>query len=416
MYSPTTNNATDIKLIFLVSQPRAGSTLLQLMLAGSPEIATTAEPWIALHPLFALRDQGMQASFNADLARASLENFLEAIGADRDFYREQVAAFLSGFYSAAIQKQGKKFFLDKTPRYYYVVEELAHLFPNARFIILFRNPLAILASILNTWVGKNLGGLINYLEDLLLAPSLLLKFLRNHPDTSIRVSYEQIVTNPHVELDKICRFLQIDFDNAMLDYGARIDSIWKMGDTVGIRKSTKPVTDSVNRWKQSFITEETRSLAQSYLKYLGRSTVTEMGYPFDELLHRVKDSKPRAETGAFPLDDMLSVSAAFTSARDMRRAAFKAVMDRKTVGSDIRVKDIDWTPVFESMAKEAVLPQIQYLNKTINDLKVEVNRPRAELRRLQSELDRVYRTLSWRVTAPLRNSKILSRFFSRKTG
>ena len=104
-------------LIFLISQPRSGSTLLQMILAGNHEIATTSEPWIALQPLFALHHERFQATYNAELARTATENFLRAIDVDKDYYRKQVAFFLSGIYNAALKKQGKKFFLDKTPRY-----------------------------------------------------------------------------------------------------------------------------------------------------------------------------------------------------------------------------------------------------------------------------------------------------------
>lgn len=37
-------------LIFLISQPRAGSTMLQKVLGSHPEIHTVSEPWVALPP------------------------------------------------------------------------------------------------------------------------------------------------------------------------------------------------------------------------------------------------------------------------------------------------------------------------------------------------------------------------------
>jgi len=43
------------QLTFVVSLPRSGSTLLQKMLAVSPDIASSAEPWLML-PFWGLRD------------------------------------------------------------------------------------------------------------------------------------------------------------------------------------------------------------------------------------------------------------------------------------------------------------------------------------------------------------------------
>ena len=39
-------------LIFIISQPRSGSTLLQRMLSGNKDIKASAETWLMLHPLY----------------------------------------------------------------------------------------------------------------------------------------------------------------------------------------------------------------------------------------------------------------------------------------------------------------------------------------------------------------------------
>jgi len=62
-------------------------------------------------------------------------------------------------YNRALEVAGKRFFLDKTPRYYFIIPELKNVFPEAKFIILLRNPLAVLSSILNTWFQNNLQAL-----------------------------------------------------------------------------------------------------------------------------------------------------------------------------------------------------------------------------------------------------------------
>ena len=67
---------TDRHLIFIVSQPRAGSTLLQSLLAGCEGVHTTAEPWLMLHPLYARRETGHTADYDATLAARALDDFL----------------------------------------------------------------------------------------------------------------------------------------------------------------------------------------------------------------------------------------------------------------------------------------------------------------------------------------------------
>ena len=74
-------------LIFILSQPRAGSTLLQRMLASHPEVHTLSEPWVMLHPLYALRTAGYQAEYNYRAAQEALRVFVEALpGGAEDYY------------------------------------------------------------------------------------------------------------------------------------------------------------------------------------------------------------------------------------------------------------------------------------------------------------------------------------------
>ena len=163
-------------LIFLISQPRAGSSLLQLILSGHKDIATTSEPWIALHPVYALRDKGIRAEYDSILARKTLKDFLEQSGINESYYKSQIASLLLALYKHPLERQGARYFLDKTPRYYNIIPELKELFPKARFIILFRNPLAVLNSILETWVKDDWIRLnTRYRNDLLVAPLKLIE-------------------------------------------------------------------------------------------------------------------------------------------------------------------------------------------------------------------------------------------------
>ena len=103
-------------LIFLISQPRAGSTLLQRMLATHPEIYTTSEPWLMLHPLYALRPEGYEAEYNADWAQSAVRDFLQALPGGEDEYLEGVRRMYTYLYERAFAGSGKRYFLDKTPR------------------------------------------------------------------------------------------------------------------------------------------------------------------------------------------------------------------------------------------------------------------------------------------------------------
>ncbi|HEB84149.1 MAG TPA: sulfotransferase, partial [Bacteroidetes bacterium] len=166
-------------LIFVVSQPRAGSTLLQRILGGHPQVHTTAEPWIMLHPLFGLKKSGIHAAYDHALGRQALEDFCSTLPDGREACLRAVRAMGLELYNSALAGTGKSRFLDKTPRYYFILPELSEVFPRASLVLLFRNPLAVLSSILDSWLswGKwwENEAIAQYRYDLLEAPRRLIE-------------------------------------------------------------------------------------------------------------------------------------------------------------------------------------------------------------------------------------------------
>lgn len=283
------NNVSSKNLIFLISQPRAGSTMLQLILSAYPDIATTSEPWIALHPFFALKEHGIDARYNAILAREALKEFLTQSGSDETFYKEQVSHFLNTFYQKAMKHQGKKYFLDKTPRYYLIIDELMETFSDARFIFLVRHPLAVLNSIMKTWVKDDYKRLGLFKDDLLLAPRLIVDACKRYSDRSYVLKYEDFVSNPENVLGKICDYIGVDYSDDMLDYGKRRPD-WKFGDPVGIHKSSRPSADSLRSWEKGFESEQLNLLLYSYLEDLGEGLIETMGYDYKDIISNIPRS------------------------------------------------------------------------------------------------------------------------------
>lgn len=75
-------------LIFLISQPRSGSTLTQRILGSHPDIHTLAEPWLMLHPSYGMKSVGYDAEYNADWARTIVQQFLQKLPTGEKTYYE----------------------------------------------------------------------------------------------------------------------------------------------------------------------------------------------------------------------------------------------------------------------------------------------------------------------------------------
>jgi len=283
-------------LIFIISQPRSGSTLLQRVLAGHPDILTSAETWLMLHPLYGLRREGVTTEYESAWARTGVKEFLTHYTDGLDTYDQGIRAFSQTIYGNALNRAGKTYFLDKTPRYYYVAQELYRVLPKAQFIFLLRNPMAVLASELNTYVKDNLRFLSAFRDDLLLAPQMILDAIDHMGSRANVVHYETFVRNPANAIANLCERLGLDYHQDMLSYADTPAPQGKMNDPVGIHRHASPSTASVDRWKEMADDSQKRHFAMSYLNALGPATISKLGYSYEDISHAI------SATGANTLD------------------------------------------------------------------------------------------------------------------
>ena len=278
-------------LIFLISQPRAGSTLLQRMLGSHPEIHTVSEPWLMLHPLYGLRAEGHEAEYNVPSAWEGLQTFFRALPNGEEDFIEGMRRMYSYLYSKALTASGKRYFLDKTPRYYFVIPELWRVFPRAHYIILLRNPLAILSSMINTWI-EQLFSLYSNKHDLIQAPHFLLRGKEILKGKAIVVHYEDLLKDPEREIRKICEAIGITFVPEMIEYGRHDLPHWHFGDQKEVYQHTQPISQNAEKWMYAIDDPQTWRLTRDYLQLLGRETVEQMGYSYERLWNILGEHRP----------------------------------------------------------------------------------------------------------------------------
>lgn len=310
-------------LIFIISQPRAGSTLLQRILAGHPTLRTSAEPWLMLHPVYALRTEGVQAEFDSDWARSALNDFLTHYADGEETYLKAIRAMANVLYGRALAGTGKTYFIDKTPRYYFIIPELYRLFPKASFIFLVRNPLGVLYSVLSTWVQGNWPVLAKYRHDLLSAPQRILEGIDIVGRNGAVVRYEQLVSDPCRITSSLCSMLGLAFDPEMLRYGDREAPKGSWGDETGIHKYQSPTIERRDNWLHLADTMQMKHFALAYLNTLGPSLVERLGYSFEELIHPFNTIKHPGPRGYFPWNIAIRPSESWT--RKDRLDAYRAM-------------------------------------------------------------------------------------------
>lgn len=277
-------------LVFLISQPRSGSTLLQRLLDGHSDIQTSAETWLMLHPVYGMRRDGIQTDYRSDWAATGVEEFLDNYAEGRKTYVSGLRSFAETIYGRVLESHGKKYFLDKTPRYTMIVPELVELFPKARYLLLIRNPLAVLSSELRTYIGDKYWRLGDFAPDLLDAPQRLVEARETCGSQGMTIHYENLVEDPERSIREICSHLSIDFQPDMLEYGNRPAPVGRMNDPTGIHQHSRPTVGSLDKWKDLGRNSQHRLFALRYLEQLGAETLTSLGYDPAALEAGVRES------------------------------------------------------------------------------------------------------------------------------
>ena len=111
-------------IVFLISQPRSGSSLLQQLLSSHPSIASLPEPWFMLPLVYTYKYPGTESDYNSRFANICLHDYLQRFDNGKELYKHYLKNLALKLYDLALADQeGAQYFLDKTPRYYHIIEE-----------------------------------------------------------------------------------------------------------------------------------------------------------------------------------------------------------------------------------------------------------------------------------------------------
>jgi hypothetical protein len=235
-----------IQPIFIFSLPRSGSTLLQKILGTHPEISTTSEPWILLPCVFSLRDQGILTEYSHWRSAVAIKDFCRTLPQGEYDYYNEIQNFIISLY--AKNSGNERYFLDKTPRYHLIIEDIMRIFPNGKFIFLWRNPLAIVASIIESF-GHGYWNLYDYRIDLFKGLTNLLEMFDKAEVHLHSLRYEDLVSNPQSECERIFRYLDLPFDPDILITFKTVNLAGEFGDQIGINKYASIDNSSLEKWK-----------------------------------------------------------------------------------------------------------------------------------------------------------------------
>lgn len=243
-------SSTGSPIVFLLSAPRSGSTLVRVVLAGHADLF--CPPELHLLPFGTIRERATELSAAAPFLA---EGLIRAVMALRECTPDEAKALVSEWQEAGLETAdvyrrlqewaGSRMVIDKSPSYgqsLATLEQSRQWFPDARYIFLFRHPGAVMESFVRNRFDKLFRAASgDPWENAEIAwrdiNRNLLAFRESLPSSSwIEIRYEDFVARPAQSVREICAFLGIAYDDALLkiDEGNRLtDGVHSLSLSIG---------------------------------------------------------------------------------------------------------------------------------------------------------------------------------------
>lgn len=276
--------------IFLISLPRSGSTLLQKNLMVHPSIASHSEPWFLLPLIYGMKSKGIKTEYGQKSATIALGHLYESLGS-KSKYKGEVKKFALNMYKY-LSEDKVQFFLDKTPRYFYILEDLIDIFPEAKFIVLLRNPVSVFASNIEAFSGNSIRRLDHLDNDFKKGPEKIARFLDLHGNKNnvLSITYENLTSSPESSLKKVCQFLGVDFVPEMVtDFSSQ--SLEGYGDHLGAKRF-KVIKKDESKWKKIIDSRLRKKELLSYLEHYSDRYLEHAAFSKKSLIEEVQLYKP----------------------------------------------------------------------------------------------------------------------------
>jgi len=286
-----------MKPIFLISLPRSGSTLLQSLLMRHPEIRSTSEPWIMLPLVYMTREGGTVTEYDHSLSQCAINDFINFLPGGKNTFKEHLNKFVTNLYASSCTNQ-ESYFLDKTPRYYLIINELAELFPEAKFIFLTRNPAQVVSSIISSFSNNNLRNLHWYQVDLQKGIERIAQGMGNLSERKIHVTYEKLIHNPETELNKILSFLELEWSSDIKDDNTLLNLSGSLGDKFGDHRFEAIENQSLDKWKHTFSEWARKKYLIRFIQSIDPIILSDYGYGKEELISEVRTLPSRLTLGS----------------------------------------------------------------------------------------------------------------------
>jgi Sulfotransferase family len=289
----------DERACLIAGAAKSGTTLLVSLLDSHPQLLVMPQD-TAYFPTVLTKygPRGRRAQFDY-LTKESWTNVLfgfQAMRGRQDYAEFPKKAFLETFERAAFDPANErrdllalmmesyanvitipldrvKRWVEKTPANRNYVPEIFARFPKAKLLVTMRDPRALLAAqIALEKTRKTRRFSVYYVIAHWRAAANLATKIRRNEIPGLVVSYEDLALYPSQSMEKVCQYLEIDFDPDVVLNPTKVGRSWAGNSAAGVR-FTEISTEPVTRWTGELNEDEI-----GWVEMHCRDLMSEFGY------------------------------------------------------------------------------------------------------------------------------------------
>lgn len=333
------------KVFFVAGPPRSGSTLLARMLGAHSKIYSRPEPHL-LTPLAHLGyyEKVDKAAYDAVLAAESVREFVKDLPNGEQDYIDACRAYTDTLYHRMLSRHpDASLFLDKTPAYSLVLDFIERIYPQAKYVLLTRHPLAVFSSYAESFFDSDYEAAQRYNPILERYVPALARALRRKAVPIYHVVYERMVAEPDATLAAIFGFLGLPHEPQAVNYGDFEQTEKGLGDPIGVAQHSRPTTASLDKWAVELAGDPARlRLCRDIIARLDPNDLALWGHPVETLWEPLEragsaNAKPKKKR----LDRYRLERKAIVKLRNLvqNSPSIRKLLTRMRLGADVLLRE-----------------------------------------------------------------------------
>lgn len=333
------------KVLFVVGSPRSGSTMLARMIQSHSKVYGRPEP----HMMTPLAHLGFyenieKAPYDHILAAESMRDFVSDLPHGEQDYVDACRAYTDTLYGRMLETQaGKVYFMDKTPANSLVLDFISRIYPNAKYVVLTRHPLAVFSSFAESFFDSDYQAAYDYNPLVERYVPALAKFLRSGKAPIHQVIYEQLVQDPETILAGVFEFLGLENEPEAVDYGKHKHEEKGLGDPIGVAKHSRPSTASMHKWAAEVAAVPSRrKLCEKMIAKVDPEDLKLWGHPIETIWKPLEEQDPNGKAPKKKKLDRYRIERKLiVKGRSMakKNGLVRKVLETMKLGADVLLRD-----------------------------------------------------------------------------